>query len=63
MTRAKYERCKRALERFTILKRDAFRPKTNIPRFRTDDEHEVYIVRKVREKSALQAAVRVGEAA
>ena len=62
-TVAKLRRQKRALDRFVILKRDAFWPKTNIRRFKSDDEHEIYIVRKVREKSALQVAVRVGEAA
>lgn len=57
-TVAKQQRQKRALERFDILKRGAFKPLTNIPRFKTDDEHEVYMVRKYREKAALQVAVR-----
>lgn len=57
-TKAKQQRQKRALERFIILKRDAFKPLTNIRRFKSDDEYEAYVARKVRERSALHVAVR-----
>lgn len=57
-TKAKQQRQKSAWARFSILKADACKPHTNIRRFKDEDAHEVYLVRKNREKAALKAAVK-----
>jgi len=57
-TKAKQQRQLRALQRFHVFKRDDVWPHVNIRRFRTDEEWEVYVVRKMREKAALTAAMR-----
>ena len=55
---AKRLRQERALARFSKFGRDDFYPRTNRPRFKTDDQFADYFARKITEISALQVATR-----
>lgn len=57
-TLAKIARQKKALSRFAKAGRNDCRPNTNIPRFRTEDEFEIYLVRKHREQASLMVRVK-----
>jgi len=61
-TKAKIERQKRALERFSMIPQvgweKACRPRTNIKRFKDEDAYAGYFANKIHEKSALQVRLR-----
>lgn len=61
-TKARIERQKRALARFSMVHQVAWEaallPNTYIRRFKDEDAYAVYYARKIQEKSALQVRIQ-----